>query len=148
MFFVRIAQLTCLFVLIHLLVFWAPAVDGWMSPVISQFSIRFEETDTPNTTRLFIDFRKDRDCAFRRLEWYLGEPGKNNIPLTAIYEFQPPIVRGGAYYEGWGPVDLLIGKNLFVRNTFAVTVHDCYNGWLWETRTLVYMGKDSIIYGK
>lgn len=141
MFFIRIIQLFVISVFLYMFFHWAPVVDGWLFPVVSQFEVKIEETERSNKTRIFISFNKPRDCSFRRLEWYLGDPGKSNISLSAVYDFQPPIIRGGTYYEGWGPIDIFISKDLFIWNTYAVVVHDCYNNFLWETRTIAYNGK-------
>ncbi len=137
MFFVRLAQVI-IAATIGLAVLWAaPKVDGLVNPVIVNFRVEaVTDPENPGATLVSGTFNLLRNCNFIRQDWFLGSPEKG-ISVTSIRLSQPAELKADGLYH-WGPTRLFLQPEHVLANVYAVSVHDCYRGWLWDTETLAY----------
>lgn len=73
------------------------------------------------------------ECSFRRIDFFLGQRGKQNVPL--ISRLGPPKIRANEKFD-FGPWELFdLSRDDFLNNTFANVYHQCrvfgqYLPWL------------------
>lgn len=120
--------------------------DGSWFPVTSL--VRFDETDI----RFYLDkpggwslisgeFDKYRNCVFRGIEWnYTSEKNQGvvMVSIPADFEDRPVIrpVRDRHQFERLAVQ--LANPDDIINHSIVYVYHDCYNGWLWNTKTLFY----------
>jgi hypothetical protein len=114
---------------------------GWeekYAPVVGKAFIRQLDPKGPNTTWVWVEFKKLRNCEFKNLTFYLKD--RFGIPHRIEHEFlidrgAPPVSRP----EGiqWaGPWRVNARPEDFIGRVSIITNHKCHP--LWETQTQMY----------
>ena len=144
MFFVRLAQVVIAVAIVLTALWAAPKLDGLFNPVLVNFRFVAElDPEEPGATLVHGTFNRLRDCTFIRQDWYLGSPGKG-VAITSVRLNQPAVLKADQLWH-WGPTRLFLRPEQVLANVYAVSVHDCYGGWLWETETLAYNSHSKIM---
>jgi hypothetical protein len=118
--------------------------EGDIYPVTSMANLNASEIrphpHKPGWSLLSGDFDKYSNCVFLGLQWNFVAAENLEVLLVAVpSEFEgPPVHR----IQGHQEFDLLAVKLVdthdIMRNSVVYVYHDCYNGWLWNTRTVFY----------
>jgi hypothetical protein len=116
--------------------------DGILFPVVDAQQTKLENMrpEFSATTMTTVDgyFVKTRDCVFTDLKWYYGNQERS---VSVIVEFTgKPVIRpiGDYKFKDWR---IYLDADNIRHNSYAYAYHDCYNGWLWTTKSLFYMSK-------
>lgn len=118
--------------------------DGQFFPVVSDLKIS-AATIRPYYGRRggwsFIggEFEKYRGrCVFQGIEWYFTDNREirrsQGVQVAANFEDKPQVRLGGKQDFTNLAVRLSEKEDIF-KHSYIEVIHDCYNGWLWQTRT-------------
>lgn len=117
-------------------------VGPWLEtkyfPVVGKLEVhqihRLDET----TTRLFVSFRKLRNCQYLGISWFRGNPEHfERVPVVLMRapgDISSPNRPIG--HQAAGPWDVLMNEEDLRRNSFAELYHRCH--FLWNTTTNFY----------
>jgi hypothetical protein len=115
--------------------------DGKLFPVVDAPRTEIHnfraDPDYSNASLFDGSFVKIRDCTFTDLTWYYGTEERS---VSVRVEFtEKPIIRDAGLHQANNWRVFLDEENI-MNNSYAFAYHDCYGGWLWETKTLFYIG--------
>ena len=124
----------CLLVMLY----FGPQIESRLYPVTAHVVIEKHEVVSPTKTRIWVSFKKERDCKFLALSWYLGNRDDRFSRSWLKFEdddddsapTRPPGKQLAGPWIVGVPVDDLL------KNSFADARHQCHP--LWETRTEFY----------
>jgi len=118
--------------------------DGKVFPVteiakIEQNDIRIHDERTSGWLHLSGSFHKKRNCVYKGIEWFILDPATEveRVPVLARFEDKPEI-RDEGYHEFNRLAVNIEDPRLVIEDSKAFVYHDCYGGWLWETRSAFY----------
>lgn len=106
------------------------AVEGRLYPVVDNVELTRAVLASDTTTRIWGAFEKRRDCAFVRVEWWIGSP-KSGSQVSVVFEEAAKDRNDGRQY--FGPWLVRVPTDVFPFTT-AIAVHRCHP--FWETRTV------------
>lgn len=114
-------------------------MDGYLFPVSRNLDL-FVQTDPDEPDSVLVSgvYERYRDCTLVRANWYYGKPGERSIAIDSVRLTSPSQIINSDGPTSWGPTRLHIRLADFYAGTYAVAVHDCYNGFFWKTETLIY----------
>lgn len=108
-----------------------PRLEGYLFPVVEGVQLTSVELSPKNfqKTRVEGTFQRNRDCAYIRLDWYIGtiEDGAL-VPI----EFLAGAKDRDTGLEEFGPWDIAMTPTQFKKSE-AIAVHRCHPFWLTET---------------
>lgn len=115
--------------------YW-PAIEGHFWPVVSVASVYDPSPSPPPGYRYTWsgDASKLRDCAFIRLEWFMGSRGGPYVGVPAEFLDAPQLRSKGEMH--WDEIAVSLSPDNVGTNSYAYVYHDC--GWPWEVRSLFY----------
>lgn len=113
-------------------------VEGRLWPVTGRAVIEGSEAAGVGYTRIWGRIRKERDCAFVRVEWRLGSPGRYAAGAYSVadlvFEEGTHVRRSGPF--AFGPWRVQLTRDQLLNRSHAVVFHRCH--WLWLTETLLF----------
>jgi len=115
----------------------APKVDGLLWPVYTNVELQSTEV-VENTegfipkTLVFFTFTFARQCTWEETHWYRGRPG-TAIDVPTAWAKDPKPLLVGDHGESWRYI--YMSPEDIRNNSYAESIHDCYDGWLWKTKT-------------
>ena len=120
------------------LVFFQPVmsavseVEGKLFPVVSLATVKVETDPTESTSVLISGSAiKYRDCQFEAIDWGFGD-SENSVPSAVAFLAGPKLREPGRMI--FGPWKILMTKDQFENQSFALVKHKCHPGWLTTTR--------------
>lgn len=142
---VRLVQVFLIACLVVMIQWAAPKIDGLFFPVITDLTLEAKlDPENGRSTLVGGEYTRTRNCDFIRTDWFYGRPGARSIGLTAV-RVEPLLEIPGPGRHAWGPTRLFIDPVQIKNNVYAIAVHDCYRGLLWETETLIYNSTPVVI---
>ena len=122
----------------------AAKFDGYFFPVYNDgWLVSVEPVPgRTNVSLVHMKFKKARDCNYISGQWYLGIPGASIGVATEWAEAPSIVISTDEIGDSHRYVNMSPGE--IIRNSYLITTHDCYNGWLWKTQTLFWLsGRDN-----
>lgn len=135
-FFLRSAQMAVIAGTLGLIWQVCQQFDGYFFPVITNVELISVEPSENGGVDVQTSYHKARQCDHIRTDWFIGRPGQ--AFLTTSQLVNAPDRAAGVGEDGISHRSIRMSEVNFLENSFAVTVHDCYGGWLWETETLYW----------
>ena len=110
-----------------------PDIEGRMFPVVTNVAITdyISADDAAHASVIYGEFDKVRACAFRRMNWYLGN--RNTGPLIGVAFDEDEQVREIGSHNIFGPWLVFIRAEQFPETT-AEVVHRCHPFWITRTQ--------------
>ncbi len=113
------------------------AIEGRLFPVMGRLTLSEPVPYPPPSYR--TKWRghavKNRNCAFIRLEWFLGPRGGQHVQVAS--EFTDPPKTRGAGRLSWEGIVISLPVSEVLGNSHADVIHQCR--WRpWQTRTRFY----------
>lgn len=135
---IRLIQIFIASVLIVFAYHLAPKLDGRFFPVLNGLEIvqaDKEFYDSLNVSILIGTLHKSRDCNLLGFDIYLGEFSDQYVNVRyediQVSYVQPVGDAVAGPYRVFAPLEILAS------NSFVIAKHECYDGWLWTTETIV-----------
>ena len=135
---IRFIDIAALFAIVAMILpHFAGGVEGRFFPVANNAAISNMEPLPGGSTRMWGTFEKHRDCAFVRLEWWIGDP-KTGARVPVIFEERAKDRSEGV--AEFGPWSLRMSPHEILNST-AFVVHSCHP--FWDTVTLFHSPETS-----
>lgn len=110
--------------------------DGVFFPVVSKAKLISVTPLEDGGIDVQTSFMKLRECDHIRTDWFIGRPGRSLLTTSQLVGVPDQIPAPGEL--GTSHRVIRMSEVNFLENSYAVTTHDCYHGWLWETHTLYW----------
>lgn len=131
---VGIAQIVIIVIVVIFSVQIISIIDGIFNPVVADWSIEKIESHTDSNSgpsTIDVSYTKIRECDYIGTEWFFGNLGAN-AQVSAILTSEPKIRTIGEHAVTY---EIGLSDYNILNNSYAYLIHDCYNGWLWFTKT-------------
>ena len=113
-----------------------PRLDGYFNPVMGLAEIDLVEFSGGSSTIVSAEAEKRRNCKWLRTEWYLGALNGSAAKVFARHRDKPQVRLTGVLR--WDEIEIGLSWKQIQSNSYALVYHDCYNGWLWKTRSVFF----------
>lgn len=110
--------------------------DGYFFPVIVNAELISVETTENGYVNTEIAYKKIRQCDHIRTDWFIGRPGQALLTTSERVSTPNRVIAKGE--SGISNTIIRMSEVNLLQNSFAITVHDCYSGWLWDTETVYW----------
>ena len=138
----RIAFLATMWSLMALAVWptavtFGPEIEGRVFPVVSHTTFKHSIPVDFNVTAVWGSFHKERECSFKRLEWYQTASGLPDVIVPVTY-LEGAKNRGEGLHE-FGEWRVNMAHGMVESNSLIIAFHRCHP--LWLTETIMYRGE-------
>lgn len=146
MLLVRATQTFIIAVVMLVCYYWAPKIDGYVNPVLSNPEITVVKNTIYNTitvTEIEGTVTKRRDCAVLSFEFFVGV-FPNSYSVVRVDDLQelleaPARPRNDVHF---GPFRIYAPVDMLRISSFAIITHQCYSGFLWNTETIMRLDRE------
>lgn len=112
-------------------------IEGGLFPVVGPASLELVR-EVDGVTLYAAEAEKLRDCEWVRTEWFLGDID-GRAAQADMRHLDPPEVRTPGALS-WDAIEVDLTDRQVRRNSYAYVYHKCHGDWLWETRSLFFLG--------
>lgn len=135
---VSIIKTTCLTIIVSVTVYLLySSGQRLVNPVVGKLTIVKTERVSEDTTRIWVEFEKLRECRPLEVYWYIGQ--RSGIFDRVLFQAEKPL--GSAHYvnravgiQRSGPWLVGIPEEKLKYEAFSDAQHDCWPFWTTVSR--------------